>query len=218
MGWFAFNHEKERILRSVTGRGFVVALYDAINGFLAVCSGSKPFHCIGFNILSDSITCNNSSQKDQEWTVNRRRLRTRRRRKDLSEGSHTKGLKKVMKDSCITGIIRALEQMDKKHWQSDDPNPAGPRSITEDKARAILHSSVERIAQGGVKYYQLPMWGGRYTSNGADRAKYGSQVLEHLGRELQKSLDKCYTSRYLRLAAPPMQVSAVLAKRKCNLE
>lgn len=38
-----------------------------------------------------------------------------------------------------------------------------------------------------------------YEQNGADRAEYGSQVLEHLGRELQKSLDRCYTARYLRL-------------------
>ena len=38
-----------------------------------------------------------------------------------------------------------------------------------------------------------------YEQNGADRAKYGTQVLKHLGRELQKSLDRCYTARYLRL-------------------
>lgn len=38
-----------------------------------------------------------------------------------------------------------------------------------------------------------------YEQNGTDRAKYGNQVLEHLGRELQKSLDRCYTARYLRL-------------------
>ncbi|MCK5381143.1 MAG: DUF1016 family protein [Candidatus Latescibacteria bacterium] len=38
-----------------------------------------------------------------------------------------------------------------------------------------------------------------YEQNGADRAEYGSQVLEHLGGELQESLDKCYTDRYLRL-------------------
>jgi len=38
-----------------------------------------------------------------------------------------------------------------------------------------------------------------YEQNGADRAEYGTQVLEHLGRELQKSLDRCYTARYLRL-------------------
>ncbi len=38
-----------------------------------------------------------------------------------------------------------------------------------------------------------------YEQNGADRAEYGIQVLEHLGRELQKSLDRCYTARYLRL-------------------
>ena len=38
-----------------------------------------------------------------------------------------------------------------------------------------------------------------YEQNGADRAEYGAQVLEYLGKELQKSLDKCYTTRYLRL-------------------
>ena len=38
-----------------------------------------------------------------------------------------------------------------------------------------------------------------YEQNGADRAKYGIQVLEYLGKELQKSLDRCYTARYLRL-------------------
>ena len=38
-----------------------------------------------------------------------------------------------------------------------------------------------------------------YEQNGADRAEYGTQVLEHLGRVLQKSLDRCYNARYLRL-------------------
>ena len=38
-----------------------------------------------------------------------------------------------------------------------------------------------------------------YEQNGADRAEYGAQVLEFLGKELQKSLEKCYTARYLRL-------------------
>jgi len=38
-----------------------------------------------------------------------------------------------------------------------------------------------------------------YEQNGADRAEYGAQVLEYLGKELQKSLDKSYTARYLRL-------------------
>jgi len=38
-----------------------------------------------------------------------------------------------------------------------------------------------------------------YEQNGADRAEYGAQVLEYLGKDLQKSLDKCYTARYLRL-------------------
>ena len=38
-----------------------------------------------------------------------------------------------------------------------------------------------------------------YEQNGADRAEYGAQELEYLGKELQNSLDKCYTARYLRL-------------------
>lgn len=38
-----------------------------------------------------------------------------------------------------------------------------------------------------------------YEQNGEDRAKYGAQILEYLGKELQSSLDKCYTARYLRL-------------------
>ncbi len=38
-----------------------------------------------------------------------------------------------------------------------------------------------------------------YEQNGEDRAEYGIQVLEYLGKELQKSLDRCYTARYLRL-------------------
>lgn len=38
-----------------------------------------------------------------------------------------------------------------------------------------------------------------YEQNGADRAQYGSQILDHLSRELQELLDKCYTDRYLRL-------------------
>ena len=76
MGWLPVNPEKAHILRSGTGRGFVIALHDEINGFLAVCSGSKPLHCIGSKILSNSITGNNSGQKGQEWSVNRRQLRT----------------------------------------------------------------------------------------------------------------------------------------------
>jgi predicted nuclease of restriction endonuclease-like (RecB) superfamily len=38
-----------------------------------------------------------------------------------------------------------------------------------------------------------------YEQHGADRAQYGVQVLAHLARELQSSLDNCYTDRYLRL-------------------
>ena len=38
-----------------------------------------------------------------------------------------------------------------------------------------------------------------YEQNGMDRAQYGAQVLEYLGKELQESLDKSYTARYLRL-------------------
>jgi len=38
-----------------------------------------------------------------------------------------------------------------------------------------------------------------YEQNGSDRAEYGAQILDHLGEELQKSLDRCYTTRYLRL-------------------
>ena len=38
-----------------------------------------------------------------------------------------------------------------------------------------------------------------YEQNGADRAKYGRQLLERLADKLQLSIDKCYTSRYLRL-------------------
>jgi hypothetical protein len=38
-----------------------------------------------------------------------------------------------------------------------------------------------------------------YEQNGADRAAYGGQVLEYLGKELQQSLDNSYSARYLRL-------------------
>lgn len=38
-----------------------------------------------------------------------------------------------------------------------------------------------------------------YEQNGADRAQYGSRILDQLSHELQESLDKCYTDRYLRL-------------------
>jgi predicted nuclease of restriction endonuclease-like (RecB) superfamily len=38
-----------------------------------------------------------------------------------------------------------------------------------------------------------------YEQNGADRAEYGVQLLEYLGKELQKTLDNAYTPRYLRL-------------------
>jgi hypothetical protein len=37
-----------------------------------------------------------------------------------------------------------------------------------------------------------------YEQNGADRAQYGGQVLGRLSLELQASLDKCYSDRYLR--------------------
>ena len=38
-----------------------------------------------------------------------------------------------------------------------------------------------------------------YEQNGSDRAQYGQQLLEKLAEELQQSLDRCYTGRYLRL-------------------
>jgi predicted nuclease of restriction endonuclease-like (RecB) superfamily len=38
-----------------------------------------------------------------------------------------------------------------------------------------------------------------YEQNGADRAKYGSRLLERLAETLHKDLDRCYTDRYLRL-------------------
>ena len=38
-----------------------------------------------------------------------------------------------------------------------------------------------------------------YELNGADRAEYGKQLLDRLAVELQSSLDRCYTGRYLRL-------------------
>jgi hypothetical protein len=116
IGWFAFNPKKSHILRSGTDWGFVIALHDEINGFLSACSGSKPLHCIGFNILSGSITCNNTGQfylLTTEQSVNGRRLQTRRRRKDLLGRSHEKGLKKIMKNSCMKGIIGTPEQMGK---------------------------------------------------------------------------------------------------------
>ncbi|WP_373500831.1 YhcG family protein [Desulfococcus sp.] len=38
-----------------------------------------------------------------------------------------------------------------------------------------------------------------YEQNGADRAKYGSRLLENLSDSLQGCLDRCYTGRYLGL-------------------
>ena len=38
-----------------------------------------------------------------------------------------------------------------------------------------------------------------YEQRGADRATYGKQIVERLADELQSSLDRCYTGRYLRL-------------------
>jgi hypothetical protein len=76
MGWLPVNPEKSHIPRSRTDREFVIALYEYINGFLSVCSGSKPLHRIGYKILSDTIRCNNTGQKDQEKSVNGRQLRT----------------------------------------------------------------------------------------------------------------------------------------------
>jgi hypothetical protein len=105
----------------------------------------------------DPVTGTNAFLKEVECQLGR--LRTRRRRRDLSGGSHAKGLKK-------------------RHVPS--------------RTQAF-----ENIAQGWARYYQLPRRDSRYASNGADRAEYGSQVLEHLGRKLQKSLDKCYTGSYL---------------------
>jgi len=39
----------------------------------------------------------------------------------------------------------------------------------------------------------------KYEQRGADRAKYGSRILEKLAQILHKELDRCYTDRYLRL-------------------
>jgi predicted nuclease of restriction endonuclease-like (RecB) superfamily len=38
-----------------------------------------------------------------------------------------------------------------------------------------------------------------YEQNGIDRAEYGQQLIDKLAEELQDSLDRCYTGRYLRL-------------------
>ncbi len=38
-----------------------------------------------------------------------------------------------------------------------------------------------------------------YEQHGADRAKYGMRLLEHLAEGLQECLDRCYTGRYLGL-------------------
>ncbi len=38
-----------------------------------------------------------------------------------------------------------------------------------------------------------------YEQNGKDRAEYGIQLIERLAMHLQKGLDECYSSRYLRL-------------------
>ena len=38
-----------------------------------------------------------------------------------------------------------------------------------------------------------------YEQKGADRATYGKLIVERLADELQSSLDRCYTGRYLRL-------------------
>jgi predicted nuclease of restriction endonuclease-like (RecB) superfamily len=38
-----------------------------------------------------------------------------------------------------------------------------------------------------------------YEQNGADRAQYGTRLLEHLSDSLQGCLDRCYTGRYLGL-------------------
>ncbi|MEA3559391.1 MAG: PDDEXK nuclease domain-containing protein [Candidatus Thermoplasmatota archaeon] len=38
-----------------------------------------------------------------------------------------------------------------------------------------------------------------YEQNGFDRARYGARICERIAQDLQKSLDRCYSGRYLRL-------------------
>lgn len=56
-----------------------------------------------------------------------------------------------------------------------------------------------------------------YEQNGADRAQYGTRLLENLSDSLQECLDRCYTGRYLGLcrqlfdAYPSMRKSGISA-------
>lgn len=72
---------------------------------------------------------------------------------------------------------------------------------------AIQQAHEQMAAQAGrtvnisltLRNWMIGYYIREYEQNGSDRAKYGNRVLEYLANELQKSLDRCYSARYLRL-------------------
>lgn len=51
-----------------------------------------------------------------------------------------------------------------------------------------------------------------YEQRGADRAKYGRQLLDNLADKLQQSLDRCYTGRYLGLCRQLYEIYPQIGK------
>ena len=69
------------------------------------------------------------------------------------------------------------------------------------KTHTIISQQTNRAVNMGLtlRNWLIGYYIRQYEQNGSDRAYYGSKLLKTLGKELKKSLNKCYSERYLRL-------------------
>ena len=69
------------------------------------------------------------------------------------------------------------------------------------KTHTVMSQQTNRAVNMGLtlRNWLIGYYIRQYEQNGSDRAYYGSKLLKTLGKELKKSLNKCYSERYLRL-------------------
>ncbi len=65
------------------------------------------------------------------------------------------------------------------------------------QSAAVVHRAVNTALT--LRNWAIGGYIREYEQNGADRARYGARLLDHLAEALQEGLDRCYTGRYLGL-------------------